>query len=71
MCMGSSPPPATPTPAPAPAPPALPAEQQRIGQRRKRENVKRFGSDEGPSTRRADGAASGLNTGSGANGLSM
>lgn len=70
MCMGgSSPPPATPTPAPAPAPPSLPAEQQRIGVRRKRENAKRFGTEDGPSTRRDSG--SGLKVGSGGNGIAM
>lgn len=70
MCMGgSSAPPPTPTPAPAPAPPSLPAEQQKLGVRRKRENAKRFGSSDGPSTRRDTG--SGLNVGSGSNGLEM
>lgn len=70
MCMGgSSAPPPTPTPAPAPAPPSLPAEPQRLGVRRRRENVKSFGNKKGPDTRR-DGKT-GLNVGSGQSGMEM
>lgn len=69
MCFGgSSKAPETPTPAAAPAPPSLPAEQQRIGKRRRRENRAKFGKVDGPGTRREDSTNIGLNTGSSGSG---
>lgn len=67
MCFSSSRPPATPTPAAAPPPPSLPAEQQRVGQRRKKETKSRFGADE-PGTRRD---SAGISTTTGGSGLNM
>ena len=73
MCFGGgSSTPATPTPAAPPAPPSLPAEQQQIGKRRRRENRRRFGRPDGPSTRREDvTASSGLNSGTSNGGIKL
>lgn len=67
MCFAAQKAPATPTPAAAPAPPSLSAETQPLGVRRKRENKSKFGTTDGPTTRRDNTGLSTDTTGTGIN----